>query len=191
MLVNGELQHLRRCLFVEAYRTRGELGVSTWAGGDVTALPTRKHVYRVTGDSMGPSVLRGDWMLVDARAYEVASPLRGDLVIARDPRAPGSCYLRRIVGLPGEEVCVSEGVLTIDGSVLPEPYLDGLPASLGPDSKTWMLRDGEYFIMGDSRAHSTDSREFGPVESRLIVGKATHRVWPPSRWSRVGAPGRF
>ncbi len=126
-------------------------------------------------------------MLVDAGAYEAVSPLRGDLVIARDPRAPRTRYLKRIVGLPGEEVCVTEGVLTIDGSVLPEPYLDGLPASLGLESKTWRLRDGEYFVMGDNRAHSTDSREFGPVASRDILGKATRRVWPLTRWGRVGA----
>ena len=130
-------------------------------------------------------------MLVDAGAYKVASPRRGDLVIARDPRSPGPRYLKRIVGLPGEEVCMSEGTLTIDGSALPEPYLDGLPAALGLESKTWGLRDGEYFIMGDNRAHSTDSREFGPVQSRHILGKATRRVWPPSRWGRLGAQGRF
>ncbi len=124
-------------------------------------------------------------MLVDARAYEVASPLRGDLVIARDPRVRRKRYLKRIVGLPGEEVCISEGTLTVDGTVLPELYLDGLPASRGLDSRTWSLGDGEYFIMGDSRAHSTDSREFGPVELRLILGKATHRVWPLTRWGPV------
>ena len=182
---NGELQHLLRYLLFEAYGTRGELGLSTWADGDVTALPTRRHVYRVTGDSMGPSVLRGDWMLVDARAYEVASPLRGDLVIALDPRVRRTRYLKRIVGLPGEEVCISKGTLTVDRSVLPEPYLDGLPASVGLESKTWRLRDDEYFIMGDSRAHSTDSREFGPVQSCHILGKATRRVWPLTRWGHV------
>ena len=155
----------------------------------MTAGLVRWQLYRVTGDSMGPSVLRGDWMLVDARAYEVASPLRGDLVIARDPRVPRTRYLKRIVGLPGEEVCASEGVLTIEGSVLPEPYLDGFPASVGLESKTWRLRDGEYLIMGDSRAHSTDSREFGPVEFSLIGGKATRRVWPLTRWGRVRASG--
>ena len=144
----------------------------------MTLLSTRRHLYRVAGDSMGPSVLQGDWLLVDTRAYEVAAPLRGDLVIARDPRASRTRFLKRIVGLPGEDVCLSEGVLTIGGSILHEPYLGGLPASVGLESNIWNLRNGEYFIMGDNRAHSTDSREFGPVELRLIVGRATRRVWP-------------
>ena len=178
-------------MLFEAYRTCGELGVSSASDGDVTALPPRRRLYQVTGSSMQPSVLQRDWLLVDARACEVASPLRGDLVIARDPRAPRTRYLKRVVGLPGEEVGMSEGVLTIDGSVSPEPYLHGLPASVGLESNTWRLRDGEYFVMGDNRAHSTDSREFGPVETYLIVGKVTRRVWPLTRWGGVGAQERF
>ena len=134
---------------------------------------------------MAPTVLRGDWILVDARACEVASPRRGDLVIARDPRAPRTRYLKRIVGLPGEEVCLSEGVLTIDGSFLPEPYLDGLPASMGLEFESWRLQDGEYFIMGDNRAHSADSRKFGAVQLHDILGRATRRVWPLTRWGPV------
>ncbi len=94
------------------------------------------------------------------------------------------------MGLPAEEVSTGDGELLIDCGRLSEPYLEGLPSSVGLDTKSWRLRDDEYFIMGDNRAHSTDSREFGPVDAGLIVGKATRRVWPPSRWSRVGARGR-
>ncbi len=165
------------------------MGLSSSTDGDVTARLVRRHLYRVTGDSMQPTVLQGDWMMVDPGAYGVASPLRGDLVIACDPRTPVSRYLKRIVGLPGEEVCLLEGTLTVDGSVLSEPYLDGLPAALGLESRTWKMRDGEYFVMGDNRAHSTDSREVGPLEIGLICGKATRRVWPLTRWGPVGAFG--
>ena len=147
------------------------------------------YLYRITGESMHPSICAGDWLLVRRDAYRRAAPARGDIVVVRDPRKTTERYLKRVVGLPGEEVSTRDGELLIDGGRLSEPYLDGLPSSVGLETKTWRLRDGEYFMAGDNRARSTDSREFGPVESRLIVGKATRRVWPPSRWSRVGAPG--
>ncbi len=148
------------------------------------------HLYRVTGESMHPSIRAGDWLLVRLDAYRPAAPARGDLVIVRGPRETMAKYLKRVVGLPGEEVSTGDGELLIDGGRLSVAYLEGLPSSAGLETKSWRLGQDQYFVVGDNRAHSTDSREFGPVESRLIVGKATRRVWPPSRWSRVGAPGR-
>ncbi len=145
------------------------------------------YVYKVTGESMHPSIYDGDWLLVRRDAYRREAPARGDVVIVRDPRKTTERYLKRVVGLPGEEVSMRDGELLIDGGRLSEPYLDGLPSSVGLETHSWRLGHGQYFVMGDDRARSTDSREFGAVESRLIVGKATHRVWPPSRWSRVGA----
>ena len=103
----------------------------------------------------------------------------------RDSQNPKRRYLKRIVGLPGEEVRLSEGMLLIDGERLAEPYLGGLPASPGLGDQQWKLRDGEYFVLGDNRAHSTDSREFGPVGLGLIVAKAWFRCWPPTRWGTV------
>ncbi len=89
------------------------------------------------------------------------------------------------MGLPGEEVSTRDGELLIDGGRLSEPYLDGLPSSMGLERQSWRLGQGQYFVVGDNRTHSTDSREFGAVDVGLIVGKASRRVWPPSRWSRV------
>ena len=147
------------------------------------------HLYRVTGESMHPSIYAGDWLLVRRDAYRLVAPTRGDLVIVRDPRKTTEKYVKRVVGLPGEEVSTRDGELRIDGGPLSEPYLDGLPSSVGLETSTWRLGQCQYFLVGDNRAHSTDSREFGPVDVGLMVGKATRRVWPPSRWSRVGAPG--
>ncbi len=148
------------------------------------------HLYRVTGESMNPSIRDGDWLLVRRDAYRRAVPVRGDLVIVRDPRKTTDKYLKRVVGLPGEEVSTRDGELRIDGGRLSEPYLDGLPSSVGLETRLWRLGQGQYFVVGDNRAHGTDSREFGAVEVGLIFGKVTRRVWPLSRWSRVGALGR-
>ena len=107
-------------------------------------------------------------------------------MIAVDPRGRGGRYLKRVVGLPNEEVRLSEGRLLIDGVHLPEPYLGGLPPTLGLTEEAWTLEEGRYFVIGDNRAHSTDSREFGPVGLEEIVGRVLFRWWPPGRWGPMG-----
>ena len=144
------------------------------------------RLYVVRGGSMAPSFQPGELLLVDRAAYRGSSPVRGDVVIACDPRDPSVRHLKRTVGLPGEQVRLAEGMLYVDGVHLPEPYLAGLPASPGLVDQTWKLGDDEYFLMGDNRARSTDSRELGPVPARLIVGRAWFRCWPLSRWGGVG-----
>ena len=143
------------------------------------------RLYAVTGDSMGPSFEPGDLVLVDRMAYRTVAPERGDAVIVRDPTGRGQRYLKRVVGLPGEEVLLAEGMLFIDGRQMAEPYLGGLPSSLGLRNDARVLGDDEYFVMGDNRAHSTDSREFGPIGKDLILGKARFRCWPLRRWGAL------
>ncbi len=144
------------------------------------------YLYRVTAESMDPSIRDGDWLLVRRDARRRAAPRRGDIVIVRDPLKTTEKYVKRVVGLPGEEVSTRDGELLIDGGRLSEPYLDGLPSSVGLETSTWRLGQGQYFVVGDNRARSADSREFGPVDVGFMVGKATRRVWPPSRWGAVG-----
>ena len=143
------------------------------------------ELYAVRGDSMTPSFQPGDRLLASPGAYGHGPPARGDAVIVDSPGAPGERYLKRIVGLPGEEVRLSEGYLLIDGEHLVEPYLAGLPAALGLEEKVWELAHDEIFVMGDNRARSTDSREFGPVGAGLIVARVWFRWWPLSRRGRV------
>ena len=138
---------------------------------------------------MTPSFEDGDYLLVSRAAYRSTTPSRGDPVILRDPRDAGEGSrenLKRVVGLPGEEVRLDEGMLYIDGEHLVEPYLAGLPASPGLVGGAWRLVDDEYFVMGDNRVHSTDSRLFGPVGRWLIAGKARFHIWPLERWGRAG-----
>jgi signal peptidase I len=154
----------------------------------ITRLATRivrSKLYKVEGDSMSPSFEHGERLLVSRAAYDCATPDRGDAVIARDPKNPSLHYLKRIIGLPLEEVRLFDGMLHVNGAHLPEPYLGGLPAYVGLDDKTWKLGERDYFVLGDNRAHSTDSRDFGPIDAKLILGKARFRFWPRQRWGVV------
>jgi signal peptidase I len=134
---------------------------------------------------MTPSLHASDRLLVSFRPFATHAPRRGDLVVVRDPRAVERLYIKRVVGLPGEEVRLSQGLLFVDGERLYEPYLEGLPASPGMAESRWSLDQGRYFVMGDNRAHSADSREFGPVGLGQIEGRAWFRFWPLSRWGRL------
>lgn len=125
---------------------------------------------------MEPSYRTGDLLLVRSLGRGPIS--RGDVVVLRDPRDPDAHDLKRVVGLPGDTVCLADGSLYIDGVHLPEPYLGGLPASVGLERREWSLAADWLFVLSDNRAHGTDSRRFGPVQRAEIVGKAWCRVWP-------------
>jgi len=142
-------------------------------------------LYIVRGDSMLPAFYEGDRLVVDRRSYRDSTPARGDVAVVRDPRQSARHGLKRIVGLAGEEVRIEDGLLHVDGVVLDEPYLGGLPATLGLAPGDWHVGTDEYFIMGDNRVRSTDSREYGPVKVDLLIGKARFRYWPPRRWGPV------
>ena len=142
-------------------------------------------VYSVRGNSMTPSLHASDRLLVSFRPFATYSPRRGDLVVVRDPRAVERLYIKRVVGLPGEEVKLWQGLLLVDGERLSEPYLEGLPASPGMTESRWNLDQGRYFVMGDNRSRSTGSREFGPVGLGQIEGRAWFRFWPLGRWGRL------
>lgn len=128
---------------------------------------------------MAPTLRQGDYVLVRACQHLARTPQRGDIVVVA--LAEGR-HVKRIVGLPGEHVVFTEGMLLIDGDRLMEPYLRGLPPYLGLEDAEFSLARGEYFVMGDNRSHSTDSRHCGPVTHASIEGRTVCRVWPPRRW---------
>ena len=144
--------------------------------GVVGLLGSRHYVVR--GDSMRPGFEPGHYLLVSRTAYSSSLPQPGDVVIVRGLGGSRKGHLKRVVGLPGETVAVVDGTLLVDGQHLEEPYLLGLPATLGLENREWRLGIREVFVMGDNRSHSTDSRELGPVDVSLIVGKVFFRYWP-------------
>ncbi|MYE55087.1 MAG: signal peptidase I [Chloroflexi bacterium] len=139
------------------------------------------HLFRVQGESMLPTLSHGDYVLVRDRKVSNRPPVRGDIVIAT-PEQRERSILKRVVGLPSERIALTEGMLLINDERLAESYLRGLPPYLGLEDHEFALGDHDYFVMGDNRAHSTDSRHYGPVRRAQIEGKVVCRVWPPLRW---------
>lgn len=131
---------------------------------------------------MRPNFAPGQHLLVASVGQALS---RGDVVVLSEADRRDRRYLKRIVGLPGEEVELVDGLLYVDGARLDEPYLKGLPSTLGLGERSWGLGDAEYFVMGDDRPRSTDSRAFGPIAADVIAGVAWFRYWPPSKCGRV------
>ena len=124
---------------------------------------------------MAPALRQGDYVLVGAWGKLARGPRRGQIVAVA--MAEGT-HVKRVIGLPSERVVFTEGMLFIDGDRLLEPYLRGLPPYLGLEDSAFSLATDEYFVMGDNRSRSTDSRHRGPVSLSSIKGRALWRVWP-------------
>jgi len=125
----------------------------------------------VQGRSMQPTLDDGDRCLLNRLSYVYASPRRGDLVVLRD-RSEDDLAVKRIVALPGESVRVSNGTIFVNGRRLIEPYLEDGTTTVTPggNDQAYELHAEEYFVLGDNRAESEDSRYYGPVTRRQFVG---------------------
>lgn len=148
-------------------------------------IPFRLFVaqpFIVQGASMQPTFDTGDYLIVDQITYDFSQPKRGDVVIIRYPENPSRFFIKRIVGLPSETVRIdglNVFITTKNGDKiqLVEPQVEKTRAS---HSKT-ILTDSQYYVMGDNRAESLDSRYFGPLEEKFVVGRAIVRLFPISK----------
>lgn len=135
----------------------------------------------VTQASMQPNLLEGQHLIVSRLAYTFTDPRRGDIVVFSRPDSPRGFYLvKRIVGLPGETITVSQGgAVLINGHPLDEPYatIIDLPGNL--TTREWTVPEGSYFVLGDNRRGSIDSRSWGFLGRDEIVGRAWFSYWPP------------
>lgn len=137
--------------------------------------------FYVRGSSMEPSLHNGQYLIVSKVSYLFNEPQRGDIVVFLSPSGTGEDYIKRIIGLPGERVEVRDGAVWINGYRLDEPYLrDGAPYT-----GSWVLGPDEYFVLGDNRANSNDSHNWGPLPKKNIIGKAWLCYWPPQYWGMV------
>ncbi len=147
-------------------------------------LPIRMLVaqpFIVSGSSMFPTFKDNQYLIVDQISYKFEEPNRGDVVIFRYPLDPSKFFIKRAIGLPNETVSMKSGVITItktDGTtfVLDEPYLESDRESR--DTMSVTLGDDEYFVMGDNRIASSDSRTWGVLPRKNMVGKAMLRLLP-------------
>ena len=136
---------------------------------------------RVDGFSMEPSLHSGEFVIVNKLAYKYDSPKRGDVIVFHFPRDPQQEYIKRVIGLAGDDVVVSNGTVQVNGEVLDEPYILQSPAYSG----SWQVPEGQLFVMGDNRNNSSDSHNWGTVELDYVVGKALVVYWPVSDWGLV------
>ena len=145
--------------------------------------------YRVEGDSMLPSLAHRESVLVVRTRFRWNRLRRGDVVVFERPGRGGGIYIKRMVGLPGEDFKIAGGRVYLDGKMLGEEYIQGVGEMENDgdaDHREWFNGPDEYFMMGDNRTDSDDSRAFGPVPGGSIKGRAWFRCWPPKRWRPVG-----
>lgn len=148
--------------------------------------------FLVSGSSMLPNFSDGDYLLIDELTYHFREPKRGEVIVFRYPNDESTFFIKRIIGLPGEEVEVRNDKVIVynadhsDGFALDESYL---PAS---DITTGNLKvkvpAGSYFVLGDNRRYSFDSRNWGTLKKSKIVGSVDVRLWPPDDFRVFAAP---
>lgn len=132
--------------------------------------------FLVQGASMEPNFSNGNYLIVDEITYRFQEPSRGEVIVFRNPTNESEFYIKRIIGLPGERVVIKDSKVYVDGTLLEERYL---PADLRfPNTIDTTLKADEYFVMGDNRLHSFDSRSWGALKEDKIIGAVRLRFWP-------------
>lgn len=156
----------------------------------VIVVPIRYFVVQpfiVRGSSMEPNFYDREYLIVDEISYYFREPARGETVVFRYPRDPRQYFIKRIIGLPGERVEIVGGRVKVysaekkDGFILEEPYLSSEDRATQPAIEVQLGKD-EYFVLGDNRDASSDSRVWGPLEQDFITGRAILRAWPIPRF---------
>ncbi len=160
----------------------------------IIVVPIRVFVFQpffVKGQSMEPNFHNSDYLIIDELSYRFRQPERGEVVVFKYPRNPSQRYIKRIIGLPYETVEIQNNQVIIhkdlDATVLDES--DYLPTSVSTSGEVRIsLGEDEYFVMGDNRAASSDSRRWGPLPKENIIGRVVVRAWPLAALAKVEAP---
>jgi len=157
-------------------------------------LPIRQYVFQpffVKGQSMEPSFSNGDYLIIDEISYRFSDPQRGEVIVFNYPKDPTQRYIKRVIGLPGETIEVKDGKVMVfnrEGEkVLEETdYLRSVNQTPGQILTT--LEQDEYFVMGDNRDASSDSRSWGPLPKDYIIGKVFFRAFPMASVAKFELP---
>jgi len=159
--------------------------------------------FLVSGSSMSPNFSNGDYVLVDELTYHLRAPSRGDVVVFHDPQDYSTYFIKRVIGLPGETVAVGNNKIVVTNTAYPkgltldESYLPaGTPVAaencdggtLADSVCTYAIASSTYLMLGDNREFSFDSRDWGPLPSKNIVGLVRVRLWPLNSITAFAAP---
>jgi signal peptidase I len=137
---------------------------------------------QISGFSMEPRIDTDDYVVINALAYWIGVPQRGDIVAFRHERSTPSVYVKRVIGLPGDHISIVRGVVHVDGRAMSEPYV-----RFG-DQRSFddvVVPPGTYYVLGDNRANSDDSRVWGFVPASDLIGRAFLTVWPPAHFGAL------
>lgn len=144
--------------------------------------------HQVNGQSMEPTMMSGEYVLTDKVSYQTGMPRRGDVVVFHAPEAAGCAagtgcdFIKRVMALPGDTIMIKDESIYVNGEQVQEPYLPPdftTPAgAFTRGEREILLGEDEYFMVGDNRSYSSDSRAWGPVSKSAIVGRAFFRYWP-------------
>ncbi len=141
--------------------------------------------FRIEQVSMLPNLHEGEYVIVDKVSYAFRQPERGEIVVIKNPVPDQPDLIKRVIGLPGESLEVRGGQVYINGQPLNEPYIQ---PPMGREQPATQLQAGQFFVMGDNRSNSQDSREIGPRPASDIVGRAWIIYWPPPDWQVLSRP---
>ncbi len=146
----------------------------------------------INGASMEPNLHNGEYILTNKIEYKLRDPKRGDVVIFKSPRNKDIDYIKRIIGEQGDRVALKNGSYYVNGMKLDESYLAPNTYIGGGnylrEGSEIIVPEGRYFVSGDNRGHSSDSREFGPIAKEDFIGKAFFRYWPFSQAGLITPP---
>ena|SRR3989344_2966411 len=161
----------------------------------VSAIIIRGFVaqpFIVEGSSMEPDFHNGEYLLIEKLGYHLHQPVRGDVIVFKYPNNPSVNYIKRIIGLPGETVRIFENQVFVNEKKLDEKYLsedEKTIVSQNPDTPYEITLSGDqFFVMGDNRQHSSDSREWGPLNREFVIGKSALVLYPRQNFSAVASP---
>lgn len=147
--------------------------------------------HKIKGQSMEPNFHDAEFLLTDKVTYRFNEPERGDVIVFKAPPDGKEEFIKRIIGLPGEKISVKGGSIYINDQRLDEPYLEDkstLGGNFLSEGQEYTVKPDEYFVLGDNRDHSFDSRFFGPIGRDKITGRAWLIYWPPQIAGTVGHP---
>lgn len=151
--------------------------------------------HKIKGASMEPNFHDGEYLITDKISYRLGEPSRGDVVVFKAPPTYKDEFIKRIIGLPGEEVKVEAGRIYINGKLLEEQYLPQdvfiAPGRYTAEGQAITVPEGAYFMLGDNRNHSLDSRNIGPIERQYITGRAWFVYWPVNEAGTISSPVYF